>query len=157
MVLFLLIVFLSISSTEKAICAISASPIDSGVPILAVSTRRGLVEILRQDPTLMRLQRFSVAPPGNASSPRLTGFIMLPRPSWLLDAQTSGQSVDNASKAGDPLDVLRPLKRHMGWQLDDILYMQLPNLKLVSLNSPFFSCTLSFHFGLIVCKFINRL
>ncbi|KAM7542046.1 hypothetical protein Aperf_G00000000931 [Anoplocephala perfoliata] len=119
-----------LSSSEKAICAISASPIDCGIPILAVSTRGGLVEILRQDSSLMHLQRFSVAPPGDAFSPRLTGFIMLPRPSWLLDAQTSGQSVGNASKAGDPLDVLRPFKRHLGWQLDDVLYMQLPNLKL---------------------------
>lgn len=121
-------------STEKAICYVCASSVDSGLPLLAVSTPAGLVEILRQDACLVRLQRFSVvpSPPGNSGSPRITGLLMVARPAWLLGSQTA-VGASTGSNASDPLEILRPLKRHLGWQVEDLLYLQLPNLKRVSL------------------------
>ncbi|VUZ52092.1 unnamed protein product [Hymenolepis diminuta] len=121
-----------LSSTEKAITSICASPIDSNFPLLVVSTRGCLVEVLRQDSTLVCLQRFSLFPSGSAA-PRLTSLILLPRPSWLLDAQTTSvreESTDSLrAKSRDVLDTIQPIKRHMGWQMDDTLHMQLSNLK----------------------------
>uniref|UniRef100_A0A0R3WZH8 WD_REPEATS_REGION domain-containing protein n=1 Tax=Hydatigena taeniaeformis TaxID=6205 RepID=A0A0R3WZH8_HYDTA len=117
-------------STEKAICHACASPVDSGLSLLAVSTLSGLVEILRQDACLVRLQSFSVVPPlsGNSGSPRITGLLMVTRPSWLLESQTALSSSAKPDASGS-LESLRPAKRHLGWHVEDLLYLQLPNLK----------------------------
>ncbi|KAL5967202.1 WD repeat-containing protein 18 [Taenia solium] len=117
-------------STEKTICYVCASPVDSSLPLLAVSTPAGLVEILRQDACLVRLQRFSVilSPPGNSGSPRITGFLMVARPAWLLESQAA-VGASTRSNSNDPLEILRPMKRHLGWQVEDLVYLQLPNLK----------------------------
>lgn len=128
-----------LSSTEKAITHICSSPLESTLPLLIVATQSGLVEVLRQDSSLMRLQRFSLSP-GSSGRARLTGLIMHPRPNWLLDAQTTyseKKSVtdDMHTKSRSTIDTIQPIKRHMGWQIDDTLHLQLPNLKSVSLSS----------------------
>ncbi|VDN95884.1 unnamed protein product [Rodentolepis nana] len=128
------------SSTEKAIISVCASPIDCGFPLLVVSTRGCLVEVLRQDSTLMRLQCFSLSP-STGIAPRLTGIMLVPRPSWLLDAQSTSvgeKSTDNIrTRDRDALDTIQPIKRYVGWQPDDILHIQLSNNKRHRLAKPY--------------------
>uniref|UniRef100_A0A5K3FEU2 WD_REPEATS_REGION domain-containing protein n=1 Tax=Mesocestoides corti TaxID=53468 RepID=A0A5K3FEU2_MESCO len=123
-----------LSSTDKAICCVCASPPESSLRLLAVGTRSGLVEVLRLDACLVRLQRFSVCPSegDTAAAPRITGLVMMPRPSWLLEEQSLAAAAPDQSPQdapSDPLAAIRPLKRQLGWQPDDILYLKLPNPK----------------------------
>ncbi|KAL5107874.1 hypothetical protein TcWFU_006451 [Taenia crassiceps] len=92
-----------LSSIEKAICYVCASPVDSGLHLLAM-------------------------PVSNSGSPRITGLLMVTRPAWLFEGQTA-VGASNKSNLSDPLEVLRPMKRHLGWQVEDLLYLRLPNLK----------------------------
>lgn len=160
--------YYSLSAADKAITRLAASPIVSNLRLLAVGSRRGLVEVLRVDAALVRLQRFSLTPPTQSLSnaeTHITGLIFVPRPSWLLDGKSVSSEFNDATAdvimndsttekdASDPFAAIRPVKRHIGWNADDLLYLRLPNLKQVSITLKYASSTISFWIGPIELEY----
>ncbi|CAL8102620.1 unnamed protein product [Calicophoron daubneyi] len=129
----------------KAITELILAPVDYS--LLVVGARGGLIEVLRPDAFLTRLQQFSVLNPINPTDAtvtyQLTGLCFVPRPDWLCTMSERTTSVNSAatheSDDGKIMDTsgeassasrnffgIEPLKRRFGWHLDDIVRVRLP-------------------------------
>ncbi|BHF69158.1 WD repeat-containing protein 18 [Sparganum proliferum] len=127
-----------LSAAQKTITYVVLAPEGD---LLAVGARAGLVEILRMDGALTRLQRFSLlqsaAPSEVTAGSVITGLCFVSRPHWLasssspLESSTGAAAGDGDSEdwREDPFVSLRPFKRQLGWSHDDLYYLRLPNLR----------------------------
>ncbi|VDM00472.1 unnamed protein product [Schistocephalus solidus] len=128
-----------LNAAQKTITYVILAPEGN---LLAVGARAGLVEVLRMDGALTRLQRFSLlqsaAPSEVTAANVITGLCFVPRPHWLASANSPLESSTGAAAANggdsedwreDPFVSLRPFKRQLGWNHDDLYYLRLPNLR----------------------------
>ncbi|KAL3318491.1 hypothetical protein Ciccas_002847 [Cichlidogyrus casuarinus] len=127
--------FVSENRQQKTITHLTISSQD--LSIIVAGSKGGLIEVLRRDSCMLtRLQCFSVVPPGlpSAASCQLQNLLLVPRPQWanLKIGGTSTAGVDMGEGSSQSSferrrDVLmEPFKRHMGWKLEDFVYMQVP-------------------------------